>query len=62
MWLLYNFGVHDNIDETATMMVWAENQGKRGSCLKPSLIVENLGLSILSFGQMDVLPKPKTIQ
>ena len=38
MWL-YNFGVHDNVDETATMMVWAENQGKHGSsevasCLK----------------------------
>ena len=31
MWL-YNFGVHDNVDKTATMMVWEENEGKRGSC------------------------------
>ena len=31
MWL-YNFGINDSVDETATMMVWAENQGKRGSC------------------------------
>ena len=31
MWL-YNFGVHGTVDETATMMVWAENEGKRGSC------------------------------
>ena len=31
MWL-YNFGVHDAVDNTATMMVWAENEGKRGSC------------------------------
>ena len=31
MWL-YNFGVHDNVDKTVTMMVRAEIEGKRGSC------------------------------
>ena len=28
MWL-YKFGVHDNVDKTATLMVW---EGKQGSC------------------------------
>ena len=25
MWL-YNFGIHDSIDETATLMVWTDKQ------------------------------------
>ena len=52
MWV-YNFGVHDCVDETGIMMVWAENEDKRGShevstCLKNKFLTSvSQGLNIL---------------
>ena len=59
--------MHDCVDETGIMMVWAKNEGKRGSrevsTFKNKFLTSvSQGLNILCYGLMDVMARTRIEQ